>query len=124
VIVTQVVPHFDSDLPIVRAYREALAALDAQAPLTFGSLEGYVATRILIRALRSIQGPPTREAVVDALEGLGDFDIGLGVALRLAPGEHQASHTVWPTILRGGKILPLDWAELGGAPGAPSRAGR
>ena len=122
VIVTQVVPHFDSDLPIVRAYREALAALNAQALPTFGSLEGYVAARILIRALRSIQGPPTREAVVDALEGLGDFDIGLGVALRLAPDEHQASHTVWPTILRGGRIRPLDWAELGGSPASrPAR---
>ncbi len=61
---------------------------------------------------------------MDALEGLGDFDIGLGVALRLAPDEHQASHTVWPTILRGGKIRPLDWAELGGSPGARSGAAR
>jgi ABC-type branched-subunit amino acid transport system substrate-binding protein len=124
VIVTQVVPHFDSDFPIVRAHREALAALNSQAPPTFGSLEGYVASRILIRALRSIEGPPTREAVVDALEGLGDFDIGLGVALRLAPDEHQANHTVWPTILRAGRIQPLDWAELGASPGAPSRAAR
>ena len=124
VTVTQVVPHFESDLPIVGAYREALAALNAQALPTFGSLEGYVAARILIRALRSIQGPPTREAVVDALEGLGDFDIGLGVALRLAPDEHQASHTVWPTILRGGQIRPLDWAELGSSPGGPSRPAR
>ncbi len=124
VVVTQVVPHFDSDLPIVRAYREALSALNTQLMPTFGSLEGYVAARILIRALRSIEGPPTREAVVDALEGLGDFDIGLGVALRLAPDEHQASHTVWPTILRGGKIRPLDWAELGGSPGARSGAAR
>jgi ABC-type branched-subunit amino acid transport system substrate-binding protein len=124
VIVTQVVPHFDSDLPAVRAYREALAAVSAQAPPTFGSLEGYVATCILIRALRSIEGPPSREAIVDALEGLGDFDIGLGVPLRLAPDDHQASHTVWPTILRAGRIQPLDWAELGGLPGAPSRAAR
>ena len=127
VIVTQVVPHFDSDPPIVRAYREALAALNTQARPTFGSLEGYVAARILIRALRSIQGPPgppgplTRETVVDALEGLGGFDIGLGVALRLAPDEHQASHTVWPTILRAGRIQPLDWAELGGVPSRPGR---
>ena len=127
VIVTQVVPHFDSNLPILREYREALAALNTQALPTFGSLEGYVAARILIRALRSIQGPPgppTRETVVDALEGLGGFDIGLGVALRLAPDEHQASHTVWPTILRGGQIRPLDWAELGGPPGEPSRSAR
>ena len=57
----------------------------------------------------------------DLIKGVA---IGLGVALRLAPDEHQASHTVWPTILRAGRIQPLDWAELGGPPGAPSRAGR
>jgi ABC-type branched-subunit amino acid transport system substrate-binding protein len=124
VIVTQVVPHFEADLPIVSAYREALAALDAQAPPTFGSLEGYVAASILIRALHAIEGPPTREAIVNALEGLGEFDVGLGVALRLAPDEHQASHTVWPTILRGGKVLPLDWAELGGSSREAARAAR
>jgi ABC-type branched-subunit amino acid transport system substrate-binding protein len=124
VIVTQVVPHFDEDLPIVREYREALAALGEKVLPTFGSLEGYVATRILIRALRAIEGAPTREAIVVALEALEDFDIGLGVALRLAPDDHQASHTVWPTILRGGETRPLDWAELGGSPGGASRAAR
>jgi len=115
VIVTQVVPHFDSDLPIVRDYRKALAASKPQALPTFGSLEGYVAARILILALGAIDGPVTRESIVDALQGLKEFDVGLGVPLRLSPTEHQASHTVWPTVLRGGRIQPLDWAELGGA---------
>jgi ABC-type branched-subunit amino acid transport system substrate-binding protein len=124
VIVTQVVPHFDADLPIVRAYHKALAVLETRTPPTFGSLEGYVAARVLVRALRTIEGPVTREAVVDALEGLGDFDMGLGVALRLAPDEHQASHTVWPTILRSGRIQPLDWAELAASPGAPASGTR
>jgi len=115
VVITQVVPHFSADLPLVREYRTALAAVNPKTVPTFGSLEGYVAARILILALRSIQGPVTREAIVDALEGLGEFDVGLGVPLRLAPGEHQASHTVWPTVLRNNRIQPLDWAELGNA---------
>jgi ABC-type branched-subunit amino acid transport system substrate-binding protein len=113
VIVTQVVPHFDADLPIVREYRKALASWKAQVVPTFGSLEGYVAARILIQALRSIEGEVTREGVVDALEGLGEFDIGLGVPLSLGPTEHQASHRVWPTVLRGASVVPLDWAQLG-----------
>jgi ABC-type branched-subunit amino acid transport system substrate-binding protein len=119
VVVTQVVPHPDTDLPLIQEYRAALTAWKPRAEPTFGSLEGYVAARILIRALRSIQGPVTREAVIDALEGLGSFEIGLGVPLRLGPDEHQASHTVWPTILKGGRIQPLDWAALGGPPAAP-----
>jgi ABC-type branched-subunit amino acid transport system substrate-binding protein len=117
VIVTQVVPHVEADLPIVHEYR---AALGATLRPTFGSLEGYVATRILLLAMRSIEGDVSREAIIDALEGLGSFDIGLGVPLHLGPDDHQASHTVWPTILRKGRIEPLAWGELAGA-GAPKR---
>ena len=114
VIVTQVVPHFEADLPIAREYREALKRWDSQAQPTFGSLEGYVAARILIRALRTVGGPITREAVVDALEKLGEFDLGIGTSLRLGPADHQASHAVWPTVIRDGKITPFDWPALRG----------
>lgn len=112
VIITQVVPHIDSDAALVREYRKALTAWKATASPTFGSLEGYVAARILIRALADIDGEVTRDAVIDALDALGKFDLGLGVPLQLGPDEHQASHTVWPTILRSGRIQPLDWAAL------------
>ena len=59
VIVTQVVPHVDSDVPLVREYRRALTAWKATAAPTFGSLEGYVAGRILVRALSGIGGDIT-----------------------------------------------------------------
>lgn len=112
VIITQVVPHFDSDLPIVREYRQALRERDPAIAATFGSLEGYIVSRILWRALESTQAPMTQEAVVDALERLGEFDMGLGERLRLNSAEHQACHRVWPTILHGGKAHPFDWRDL------------
>ena len=112
VIVTQVVPHFDSALPIVGEYRKALNGWNPSTQPTFGSLEGYIATRILCRALKTIQGPLTKEGIVNALEELGEFDMGLGQRLRLGPKEHQACHRVWPTILREGKAVPFDWEEL------------
>ncbi len=112
VIITQVVPHFESDLPIVRECRQALRSLDVSAQPTFGSLEGYIATRILIRALRTAKTPLTRDGAVDALEGLGQFDFGIGVPLQLSRTDHQASHGVWPTVIRGGKIASFDWNEL------------
>jgi ABC-type branched-subunit amino acid transport system substrate-binding protein len=118
VIVTQVVPHVDAKVPIVAEYRKALSVMDDGVAATFGSLEGYIATRILLKALRSRDGSVTRESVIDSLEGLGSFDIGLGVPLHLGPDDHQASHTVWPTILRDGRIEPLEWTELGGGAGA------
>jgi branched-chain amino acid transport system substrate-binding protein len=112
VIVSQVVPHFEADLPIVREYINALRLWDPSMVPTFGSLEGYIAMRILRLGMESIQGPLTREAVVDALEGLGEFDVGLGETLRLGPYHHQASSGIWPTVLNGGKVVPFEWQSL------------
>jgi branched-chain amino acid transport system substrate-binding protein len=112
-IVTQVVPYpSDDSIPIVREYQADLKAIDSSASPGFGDLEGYVAARILTRALEKIQGSPTREAVVDELEGLGKFDIGLGETLHLSRTEHQASHRVWPTILKRGRFMPFQWADI------------
>jgi hypothetical protein len=75
-------------------------------------LEGYIDARILTLALERIQGSLTREAVVDALERLGKFDIGLGEPLYLDRTEHQASHRVWPTILKAGQFVPIQWSDV------------
>lgn len=113
VIVTQVVPHpIESSLPILRDYHADLKALGSSRVPTFGSLEGYIAARIFMYALKHMKVQPTREAIVDALEGLGNFDIGLGEPLNLSPKDHQASHRVWPTILRDGVFVPFEWADI------------
>jgi len=70
--------------------------------------------RILILALGSIEGDVTHEAIIDALEGLGPFDLGLGVALQLSQQRHQASNGVWPTVIRGHRVVPFAWQELRG----------
>jgi ABC-type branched-subunit amino acid transport system substrate-binding protein len=113
VIITEVVPHFDADLPLVRDYHHALTTIDPAPTPGFGSLEGYAAMRMLLLAMnRGRAEAPTRASIIPALEGLGGFDLGLGVALSLSPGEHQACHTVWPTVIRAGRVVPTDWAEL------------
>ncbi len=112
VIVAQVVPHYDANLPIVRDYRAALAASDKQLAPTFTSLEGYVSGRILLTALANASGADEREAVVRSLESLGEFDLGLGQSLKLSGGEHQASHRVWASVIHAGKVVPLEWNQL------------
>jgi branched-chain amino acid transport system substrate-binding protein len=113
IIVTQIVPPpSDESVPVVREYQADLKALVPSASSGFVDLEGYIAARILTLALEEIQGPPTREAVVDALEGLGKFDIGLGEPLYLSRTEHQASHRVWPTLLKGGQLVPFKWSDI------------
>jgi branched-chain amino acid transport system substrate-binding protein len=112
-IVTQIVPYpLDQTIPIVCEYQADLKARDPSASADFGDLEGYIAARILTLALASIHGEPTREAVVDALEGLGQFDLGLGEPLHLSRTEHQASHRIWPTLLKEGRFVPFQWSDL------------
>jgi ABC-type branched-subunit amino acid transport system substrate-binding protein len=112
VIITEVVPHVDSTLPIVQEYRKALAGMPDPSSPNFVSLEGYIAARTLLRAIDKINGPVTSEAITDALEKLGEFDLGLGEPLRLSPQEHQASHRVWATKLTGGNVFPFEWNGL------------
>jgi branched-chain amino acid transport system substrate-binding protein len=113
VIGTQVVPDpSDDTLPIIGEYRADLNALDPSASAGFGDLEGYIAARILTLALEGITGQPTRESIVDALERLGQFDIGLGQPLYLSRMEHQASHRVWLTHLEQGRFAPFHWSDI------------
>ncbi len=115
VIVTQVVPYpLDNSLPIVRDYQADLKAMDSSATAGFGDLEGYIAARILTLALEKVLGSPTREAVIDGLEGLGQFDLGLGQPLYLSRTEHQASHRVWATVLKKGRFVPFQWSDITG----------
>jgi branched-chain amino acid transport system substrate-binding protein len=43
---------------------------------------------------------------------LGQFDIGLGKTLYLSRTEHQASHRVWPTLLKEGRFVPFQWSDI------------
>ena len=112
IVATQVVPHFDSDLPLVREYRDAMRDYDPKLPLSFVSLEGYVVGRILVKAVTSIKGEISRSSISAALEQLGQFDIGLGTPLTLGPDDHQASSKVWPVLIGADGSQSLAWEEL------------
>jgi len=112
VIVTQVVPHPESSLPIVQDFRRALHRFNPAIAPTFGSMEGYIATRIFLQALKSVPGEINRESIIDGLENLGEFELGFAKPLILTPNEHQASHEIWPTIIRQGEVYPFDWKQL------------
>jgi ABC-type branched-subunit amino acid transport system substrate-binding protein len=112
-LVTQVVPHpLESNLPVVKEFRQDLQASDSKRTPTFGSLEGYIAARILVRALLTMIEPITADTVSPALEQLGTFDQGLKHPLQLDTSHHLANHQVWATQLKGGKVIPFDWKNL------------
>lgn len=112
VIVTQVVPPPTSELGVVSDFREALESYSPSAVPTYGALEGYIAMRILRKALETIEGEITREQIIDALESLGEFDLDEGLGMSLSGSDHQASDHVWATMIQGTQVIPMDWAQL------------
>ncbi|MEC8011249.1 MAG: ABC transporter substrate-binding protein [Pseudomonadota bacterium] len=111
VIVTQVVPHPESDLAGVQDYQSALSAYDSSLKPDFVSLEGYIAAKLFAEGLKKA-GTADREGVIDGLLSLGDIDIGIGETLNISSNNRQASHKVWPTIIKDGKYVELDWGSL------------
>lgn len=114
VIVTQVVPSYDSDLPAVKEYRESLEKYANNAQPGYISLEGYLATKLFVLALqRAVDANKlTREGLIDVMQNMRDVDIGIGILISYDKNNHQALHTVWPTILRNGKFTSFEWTEL------------
>ena len=112
VVVTQVVPHFESDLPLVEAYRQDLLEFEPQAQPGFVSLEGYIVARIFVEALRRAGPDVDRESVIDALLGIRDLDIGIGTPIHFGEESYQGSQTVWPTVVKNGRFEPFDFAPL------------
>jgi len=112
VVVTQVVPHFKSDLPLVMDYRRDLREFAPDAEYGFVSLEGYVVARIFVEGLQRAGPGVDRESIIDALLGIRELDIGIGTPVGFSPESHQASQTVWPTVIREGRFEPFDFAAI------------
>jgi len=112
VIITQVVPHFESNLPAVKSYREDIKTYNADASFGFASLEGYLAAKIYVQGLQKIKGDITAETIVTGLESITNSDIGIGTLINYGLEDHQASHNVWPTIIKNGAFQSLSWDSL------------
>jgi ABC-type branched-subunit amino acid transport system substrate-binding protein len=109
VIVTQVVPGVSGYSSAVLEYKSALAKYFAGEAPSYTSLEGYIAASILIQALKRVGPQFDTEKLVDTLENIQNFDLGLGTQLGYGRAEHQASHKIWGTALdETGTFQPIE----------------
>ena len=112
VIISQVVPDpKDPSIPLIKEYMQSMRRYQHGAPLSFTSLEGYIAGRLFAKIADSVAGELTRESFVSAMQTVGSFNLG-GVLLSFGPEDHQGMDTIYlttiyPTILKldqtGGK---------------------
>ena len=109
VIVTQVVPAVEGHSSVILDYKSALAKFFPGEPSDYVSLEGYIAAKILIEALKRNGPQLDTETLVEAFENLRELDVGLGTPVTFGRTEHQAVHKVWGTQLDAtGRYQPID----------------
>ncbi|AYQ29977.1 ABC transporter substrate-binding protein [Polaromonas sp. SP1] len=88
VVISQVVPYpWNSVMPIIAEYQAAMKKIGVNE-FSYGSLEGYVSTKVLVEGLKRAGSSPTPESLKKALETFKPLNLG-GLFIRYAPGEHQ-----------------------------------
>jgi serine/threonine protein kinase len=109
VIVSQVVPHYQSFATGVIEYRDALASYFPSDEPNFVSAEGYIAAKIFVEGLRRAGRYFTTESLVDEFKMMQGYDAGIGELVTFSGEDHQASNRVWGTILNSeGEFEALD----------------
>jgi len=99
--ISQVVPFpWDARIPLVKDYQQAMRRANAKASYGFLSLEGYIAARVLVKALQEATQPLTRASLVEALRQRHGEDLG-GFRLRLDPRSRNPPPFVQLTFLAG-----------------------
>lgn len=105
VVVSQVMPSpFGTAAGLVNDYQQALQRHDPKAEPNYTSIEGYLAARVVVDALRRTGAKPTRDAFIGAMESLSGYD-ARGYRLAFSPTKHVGSSFVELSMLTGdGKV--------------------
>jgi branched-chain amino acid transport system substrate-binding protein len=102
VVVSQVMPFpFAANTPIVSEYQSAVqtvANTNKELTVNYSSMEGFVAAKVFADALRRAGRNPTREAFLNAIEGMQNVLFG-GFAVDFGPQKHSGSKYVDLTLL-------------------------
>jgi len=105
IAISQVVPFpWGTSVPVVRDYQH-LAKKAGFTDYNFSAMEGFLTAKVMVEGLKRAGKNPTREGLVDALEGMRDVDLG-GFYVSYSPTNHAGSKFVDLTIIgRNGKFL-------------------
>jgi ABC-type branched-subunit amino acid transport system substrate-binding protein len=61
---------------LVAEYQKIMKQYAPDEPLSFSTLEGFVAGKITVTALKRAGGNPTREKVLRTLNSMGELNLG------------------------------------------------
>jgi branched-chain amino acid transport system substrate-binding protein len=97
--ISQVVPFpWDGSVPVVKEYQRLLAENAKGEQPGFGTLEGYIAAKVMVEGLRRAGRNLTRDGFIRAMETIQDYDVG-GFKVTFGPGRRSGSQFVDLTII-------------------------
>ncbi|MFZ6765698.1 ABC transporter substrate-binding protein [Undibacterium sp. Di26W] len=97
--VMQVMPYpKDISAIVVREFQHVLKGMDSPPPVSYATLEGFLAAKLLTEALRRAGPAVTREKLLLALNGMRNFDLG-GVKVSYTQNMHDGSKFVELTVI-------------------------
>jgi len=105
VVISQVVPFpWNPGVPVVKEYQRILKAA-GNTDYNFGSLEGFLAAKVMVEGLRRAGRDLTRERLIAALESMDNVDLG-GFVVSFSRESHAGSEYVELTMIgRDGKFV-------------------
>ena len=98
IVATVVPPYSRMSLPVVNEYRAAMEKYMARKDFSFTSIEGFLAAKATVEALRRAGPKLTRENFMQALDNMSNFDTG-GYVVGFGPKDHNGSSFVELTII-------------------------
>ncbi len=114
---SEVVPNYlDSDLQAVEQYRQLIQRRgqmdDNRKSMGFVSLEGFLNARLMVEILRRMGGAIDRGKFRSIMNGITNYDLGIGQKLTFGPGDNQGLDQVYfNTVVDGQWVTIEDWRK-------------
>ena len=103
---TVVVPNPYNPVTIIaREHKEMVTPYQNQAELSYNTMEGYLAAKLLVEGLNRAGAQMNREKIQRALESMGSVSLG-GYEINYSPTDHRGSSYVDMAVVnKDGKLL-------------------
>ncbi|MET0332733.1 MAG: ABC transporter substrate-binding protein, partial [Rhizobacter sp.] len=106
--ISQVMPfpyNMSSPVPVVREFHAAMKQYQPTKTVSYASIEGYIAAKVLVEAVKRSRADPSRERILQNLADMRDFDTG-GFKVNFGGDNRVGSRFVEVTVISsGGKLL-------------------
>lgn len=106
VAIAQVTPSpYKISTRLAKEFNDLVAkAGQLEVPVSYSMMEGFIAGKVIVEAVRRQGAKPTREGTIQALDGMESYDLG-GYVVGFRPNQRNGSRFVELSIVTGsGKI--------------------